>query len=330
MEELHINVDEKAESQLTKRKQEEKTEGGVIEASSKKSCENGTDNRLRMKGKEKMTAVEQVFIGNELLFQARAVRLVNFFSVSLSASQTPGAPPAPDLETFFEGFGVKGETIAKLKELGFTSKAITANFDELPLIVVSIKQHSCHLTIEEEQGIKCAAKYWQKGIIKMMAVEQKWKEKMTALEQGIKCTAKHWQKEENSPVIRVSGDNKGDSSSQTEGQSQQTSTGQGIRAVPAGNTHEAPFSNQRAEMPEDASTDLSMGDWLAMGDLDIVKQYPEFKLSDQHCNLPAKTISGNELVASNGWVPGFGVSEDGHIEAIFDFDALFDTSSQRK
>ncbi|KAH8938610.1 hypothetical protein BDL97_16G092900 [Sphagnum fallax] len=271
MEELHINVDDKAESQLMKRKQEEKTEGGVIEASSKKSCENGTDNRLRMKGKEKMTAVEQ---------------------------QPPGAPPAPDLETFFEGFGVKGETIAKLKELGFTSKAFTANFDELPLIVVSIKQHSCHLTIEEEQGIKCAAKYWQK--------------------------------EKNSPVIRVSGNNKGDSSSQTEGQSQQTSTGQGIPAVPAGNTHEAPFSNQRAEMPEDASTDLSMGDWLAMGDLDIVKQYPELKLSNQHCNLPAKTISGNELVAINGWVPGFGVSEDGHIEAIFDFDALFDTSSQRK
>ncbi|KAH8938608.1 hypothetical protein BDL97_16G092900 [Sphagnum fallax] len=168
MEELHINVDDKAESQLMKRKQEEKTEGGVIEASSKKSCENGTDNRLRMKGKEKMTAVEQ--------------------------QQPPGAPPAPDLETFFEGFGVKGETIAKLKELGFTSKAFTANFDELPLIVVSIKQHSCHLTIEEEQGIKCAAKYWQKGIIKMMAVEQKWKEKMTAVEQGIKCIAKHWQK----------------------------------------------------------------------------------------------------------------------------------------
>ncbi len=81
-----------------------------------------------------------------------------------------------------------------MKELGFTSKAFTANFDELPLIVVSIKQHSCHLTIEEEQGIKCAAKYWQEGIIKMMAVEQKWKEKMTAVEQGIKCTAKHWQK----------------------------------------------------------------------------------------------------------------------------------------
>jgi hypothetical protein len=69
-----------------------------------------------------------------------------------------------------------------------------ANFDELPLIVASIKQHSCHLTIEEEQGIKHAAKYWQKGIIKMMAVEQKWKEKMTAVEQGIKRAAKYWQK----------------------------------------------------------------------------------------------------------------------------------------
>jgi hypothetical protein len=86
MEELHINVDDKADCQLTKRKQEEKTEGGVIEASSKTSCENGTDNGLRMKGKEKMTAVEQVSIGNGLLFQARAVCLVNFVSVSPSAS----------------------------------------------------------------------------------------------------------------------------------------------------------------------------------------------------------------------------------------------------
>jgi hypothetical protein len=81
-----------------------------------------------------------------------------------------------------------------LKELGFASKAFIANFDELPSLVASIKQHSCHLTIEEEQGIKCAAKYRQKGIIKMMVAEQKWKEKMTAVEQGIKCTAKHWQK----------------------------------------------------------------------------------------------------------------------------------------
>jgi hypothetical protein len=136
--------------------------------------------------------------------------------------------------------------------------------------------------------------------------------------------------EENSPVMRVSGDNKGASSSQTEGQSQQTSTGQGFPAVPAGNTHEAPFSNQRTEMPEDASTDLSMDFWLSLGDLDIVKQYPELKLSNQHCNIPAKTISGNEVVAINGWVPGFGVSQDGHIEAIFDFDALFNTSGQRK
>jgi hypothetical protein len=136
--------------------------------------------------------------------------------------------------------------------------------------------------------------------------------------------------EENSPVIRVSGDNKGDSSSQSEGQSQQTSTGQGFSAVPAGNTHEAPFSNQRAEMPEDASTDLSMDDWLALGDLDIVKQYPELKLSNQHCNIPAKTISANEVVAINGWVPSFDVGKDGHIESTSDFDAPFDTSGQRK
>jgi len=58
-----------------------------------------------------------------------------------------------------------------------------ANFDELPLIFASIKPDSCHLTTEEEQGIKHPTKYWQEGIIKMMAVEP-----------GIKCTAMHWQK----------------------------------------------------------------------------------------------------------------------------------------
>jgi hypothetical protein len=65
MEELRIIVDDKPESP-TKRKQEEETDGGVIKASSKTNCENGTDNRLRMKGKEKMTAVEQVSIGKGL------------------------------------------------------------------------------------------------------------------------------------------------------------------------------------------------------------------------------------------------------------------------
>jgi hypothetical protein len=85
MEELRIIVDDTAESP-TKRKQEEKMDGGVIKASSKTNCENGTDNRLRMKGKEKMTAVEQASIGNGLLFQAKAVCLANFFSVSPSAS----------------------------------------------------------------------------------------------------------------------------------------------------------------------------------------------------------------------------------------------------
>ncbi|CAK9209130.1 unnamed protein product [Sphagnum troendelagicum] len=282
MEELRIIVDDTAESP-TKRKQEEKMDGGVIKASSKTNCENGTDNRLRKKGKEKMTPVEQVSIGNGLLFQGKAQR-------------PPGATTAPDLELFFEGFGVRGETIAKVKELGFTSKAFTSNLDALPSIIVSIKQHSCHLTVGEEQGIKCAAK--------------------------------HWQKKENSPVSRVSGDNKGASSSQTEGQSQQTSTGQGIPAVPAGNTREAPFGNQGAKVPENASTDLSRDDCLAMGDLDTVKQYQELKLSNQRCNIPAKTISGNEVVAINGWVPSFGIGKDGHIESISDFDAPFNTSGQ--
>jgi hypothetical protein len=45
-----------------------------------------------------------------------------------------------------------------------TSKVFTSNLDELPSIILSIKQRSCYLTVEEEQGIKCAAKHWQKGI----------------------------------------------------------------------------------------------------------------------------------------------------------------------
>lgn len=73
------------------------------------------------------------------------------------------AAPATDLETFFEGFGVREETIAKIKELGFTGKTFMSNLDELPLLFESIKQH-CHLTVGEEWGIKGAAKKWQKGL----------------------------------------------------------------------------------------------------------------------------------------------------------------------
>jgi len=67
-----------------------------------------------------------------------------------------------DLETFFEGFGVRPETVAKIKEMGFTGQTFTSNLDELPSLLESIKQH-CHLTLGEEWGIKGAAKKLQKG-----------------------------------------------------------------------------------------------------------------------------------------------------------------------
>jgi len=67
-----------------------------------------------------------------------------------------------DLGTFFEGFGVREETVTKIKEMGFTGKTFMSNLDELPSLLESIKQH-CHLSVGEEWGIKGAAKKWQKG-----------------------------------------------------------------------------------------------------------------------------------------------------------------------
>jgi len=66
------------------------------------------------------------------------------------------------LESFFDGFGIRPETIGKIKEMGFTGKTFMSNVDELLTLLDSIKQH-CHLTLGEEWGIKGAAKKWQKG-----------------------------------------------------------------------------------------------------------------------------------------------------------------------
>lgn len=67
-----------------------------------------------------------------------------------------------DLDTFFEGFGLRPETVLKIKEMGFTAKTLMSNVDELPSLLEAINQHH-QLTLGEEWGIKGAAKKWQRG-----------------------------------------------------------------------------------------------------------------------------------------------------------------------
>jgi hypothetical protein len=80
-----------------------------------------------------------------------------------------------DLEYFLDGFGIRAETIAKIKEMGFTGKTFMSNMDELLTLLDSIKQH-CHLTLGEEWGIKGAAKKWQKehAILNPQPELEKW------------------------------------------------------------------------------------------------------------------------------------------------------------
>ncbi|KAG0558897.1 hypothetical protein KC19_10G062900 [Ceratodon purpureus] len=66
-----------------------------------------------------------------------------------------------DLDTFFDGFGLRPETVLKIKEMGFTAKTLMSNLDELPSLLESINQHH-QLTLGEEWGIKGAAKKWQR------------------------------------------------------------------------------------------------------------------------------------------------------------------------
>jgi hypothetical protein len=102
------------------------------------------------------TAVEHAF--KSMIFQAGGLP-VNFVNLS-PFKPVPVISPI-DLETFFEGFGVRPETVAKIKEMGFTGRTFTSNLDELPSLLESIKQN-CHLTLGEEWGIKGAAKKSQK------------------------------------------------------------------------------------------------------------------------------------------------------------------------
>ena len=76
--------------------------------------------------------------------------------------QAPILAEATDLESFFDGFGIRPETISIIKEMGFTGKTFMSNVDEILTLLESIKQH-CHLSLGEEWGIKGAAKKWQKG-----------------------------------------------------------------------------------------------------------------------------------------------------------------------
>ena len=67
-----------------------------------------------------------------------------------------------DLDTFFEGFGLRPETVRKIKETGFTATTLISNVDELPSLLEAINRHH-QLTLAEEWGIKGAAKKWLRG-----------------------------------------------------------------------------------------------------------------------------------------------------------------------
>lgn len=79
-----------------------------------------------------------------------------------------------DLDTFFDGFGLRPETVLKIKEMGFTAKTLMSNLDELPSLLESINQHH-QLTLGEEWGIKGAAKKWQREQVFITQPEdEKW------------------------------------------------------------------------------------------------------------------------------------------------------------
>jgi len=108
--------------------------------------------------KGEKSAVEHAF--RSMVFQAGGLP-VNFVNLSPVKSAAPILAEATDLESFFDGFGIRPETISIIKEMGFTGKTFMSNVDEILALLESIKQH-CHLSVGEEWGIKGAAKKWQK------------------------------------------------------------------------------------------------------------------------------------------------------------------------
>ncbi|XP_024357504.1 uncharacterized protein [Physcomitrium patens] len=129
------------------------------------------DPMLDPKHTEEKLAVEQAL--RNMAFQAGLpVNYVNHSAIKSTVSDTGDLA---DLDFFLDGFGIRAETIGKIKEMGFTGKTFMSNVDELLTLLDSIKQH-CHLTLGEEWGIKGAAKKWQKGhgIINSQTELEKW------------------------------------------------------------------------------------------------------------------------------------------------------------
>ncbi|CAK9877896.1 unnamed protein product [Sphagnum jensenii] len=131
---------------------------------------------------EKM-AVEHAF--KSMVFQAGGLPL-NFVNLSPCKAGPVMSPPI-NLENFFEGFGVRPETVAKIKEMGFTGQTFMLNLDELPSLLESIKQH-CHLTLGEEWGIKGAAKKLHKDHLPVFTQPdvEKWPEPENGMVNGSK------------------------------------------------------------------------------------------------------------------------------------------------
>lgn len=121
-----------------------------------------------------------------MVFQAGGLQ-ANFVTLSPIKPMVQSAGDVVDLEFFLDGFGIRAETISKIKEMGFTGKTFMSNVDELLALLESIKQQ-CHLTLGEEWGIKGAAKKWLKehGIVNSQPELEKWPDPETKAAPGCK------------------------------------------------------------------------------------------------------------------------------------------------
>uniref|UniRef100_A0A7I4DHE8 Floricaula/leafy-like transcription factor n=1 Tax=Physcomitrium patens TaxID=3218 RepID=A0A7I4DHE8_PHYPA len=148
--------------------------------------------------KGEKSAVEQAL--RSMVFQGGLP--VNFVNFSPVKSAAPSLTEAADLESFFDGFGIRPETIGKIKEMGFTGKTFMSNVDELLTLLDSIKQH-CHLTLGEEWGIKGAAKKWQKdhSMVFNQPELEKWPETDNETANG--CKELSCLRKRHYPVLRV-------------------------------------------------------------------------------------------------------------------------------
>ncbi|KAG0554063.1 hypothetical protein KC19_12G059600 [Ceratodon purpureus] len=163
-----------AKSQVERKKRQ----GRALKTSraSQQSLENAQqrDSVIDLQRNGEKLSVEQAL--RSMVFQGSGLPAA-FVTLSPIKSMVPNTADVADLESFLDGFGIREETISKIKEMGFTGKTFMSNLDELLTLLDSIKQH-CQLTLGEEWGIKGAAKKWQRehGIVNLQPEMEKWQD----------------------------------------------------------------------------------------------------------------------------------------------------------